>query len=433
LLNETTILFSENQKERCILIGLARSREDRWTVADHLTELYSLAQTSGAEVIETFIQSRTAPDPAYFIGKGKLEEIALYLEEHQIDLVIFDDELSPAQIKNIEHVLNKKVIDRSSLILDIFAGHARTKEAKVQVELAQLNYLLPRLTRQWQHLSRQVGGIGTKGPGETQLETDRRLIRQRIAHLKNSLERIDHQRKTQRKQRKQLYRAALIGYTNAGKSTLLHALTGADVLIEDKLFATLDTTVRRVELDNSTAILLSDTVGFIRKLPHHLVASFRTTLAEAEEADLLVHVVDISHPQHEAQIVVVKQLLEQLKIANKPQLMVFNKVDRIKDLDLLKQIHLSHPDALFVSAQRRLGLHTLKQKIARLSDARYVVQRLKFDFKHSHIEHRLYALATILQRRTDEEFLYLTIKYPEENKSRIQTLLKEYVKQEDVV
>ena len=433
LANQDLNTLNEEHKERCILIGLARNRNDRWEVEDHLTELDSLARTSGAEVIETFVQNRLAPDPAYFIGKGKLEEIALFIEENQIDLVIFDDELSPAQIKNIERLLSKKVIDRAGLILDIFAGHARTKEAKVQVELAQLNYLLPRLTRQWQHLSRQVGGIGTKGPGETQLETDRRLIRQRIAHLKNNLARIDHQRKTQRKQRKQLFRAALIGYTNAGKSTLLNALSGAHVLIEDKLFATLDTTVRRVEIEPATSVLLSDTVGFIRKLPHHLVASFRSTLAEAAEADLLLHVVDISHPQFAAHIRVVRQLLNELHIEKTPQLLVFNKVDRIDDLALLKQVHLSYPEALFVSARRKLGLHTLKQKIAHLADARYEVRQLKLNLAHSHLEHRFYALATILNRRVDDDYLHLTIKYPAENKSRIRALIKDGIVQEEVL
>ncbi len=412
------------RKERCILIGLARDMQNRWDVEDHLSELKSLAQTSGAEVIETFIQKRQAPDSAYFIGKGKLEEIAFFIEQNDVDLVIFDDELSPAQVRNIEKILIKKVIDRSGLILDIFALHARSRQARVQVELAQLNYLLPRLTRQWQHLSRQVGGIGTKGPGETQLETDRRMVRERISHLKNSLRRIEHQRKTQRKQRGQFFRVALIGYTNAGKSTLLNTLSGADVLIEDKLFATLDTTVRRVDIDKNATILLSDTVGFIRKLPHHLVASFQTTLAEASEADLLMHLVDISHPHFEDHIRVVHNLLEQLHIQNKKQLLVFNKVDLLSASPKLKQIHTSYPDALFISASRHLGLNTLKTRLREMAEADFHVRRLKLPFSVSAAEHILSPLATVLNRESDENYFYLTIKYPQENEARIKAILK---------
>jgi len=411
-------------RERCILIGLSRSAQNRWDVEDHLSELKSLATTSGAEVVETFIQQRKAPDAAYFIGKGKLEEIAFFIEQNDIDLVIFDDELSPAQVRNIERILAKKVIDRSALILDIFALHARSRQARVQVELAQLNYLLPRLTRQWQHLSRQVGGIGTKGPGETQLETDRRLVRERISHLKTNLRRIEHQRKTQRKQRGQFFRVALIGYTNAGKSTLLNTLSGADVLIEDKLFATLDTTVRRVEIGENSTILLSDTVGFIRKLPHHLVASFQTTLAEASEADLILHLVDVSHPHFEDHIHVVRNLLEQLKIHQKNQLLVFNKVDLISASEKIKQVHTFYPEALFISASRHLGLNTLKTRLREMAEAGFVVRRLKLPFSVSAAEHSLSPLATVLKRESDENFFYLTIKYPRDNETRINAILK---------
>lgn len=420
------MISSSKQIERCILIGLVRLNQSRWTVEDHLKELKLLAGTSGAEVIESFIQQRVAPDPAYFIGKGKVEELSFYIEAHGIDTVIFDDELSPAQMRNIERILERKVIDRSALILDIFAQHARSREAKVQVELAQLNYLLPRLTRQWQHLSRQVGGIGTKGPGETQLETDRRLVRRRIAHLKNRLERIDNQKYIQRRQRKKLFKAALIGYTNAGKSTLLNTLSNANIFTEDKLFATLDTTVRRVQLEQSSTILLSDTVGFIRKLPHHLVASFRTTLAETVEADLLIHVVDLSHPNYEEHIRVVNQILADLHLSDKDYLLVFNKVDLIDKTSLIKQLHLVYPDAVFISAARHLGIKTLKKHIGRFLQEQYVTEVLKLNYGHGGFEHKIQLLASILDRKYDEQNFYLTIKYNRENKSKIQRLLKKY-------
>lgn len=412
--------------ERCILIGLTRRNQKKWEVIDHLTELKALAYTSGAEVLESFIQDRDVPDAAFFIGRGKLEEIALFVEMHEVNLVIFDDELSPAQVKNIENILKVKVIDRSALILDIFADHAKTTEAKVQVELAQLNYLLPRLTRQWQHLSRQIGGIGTKGPGETQLETDRRLVRTRIAHLKQRLERISRQVQTQRDQRKGIFQAALIGYTNAGKSTIMHALTNADVLIEDKLFATLDTTVRRLDLNSTAEILISDTVGFIRKLPHHLVASFRTTLSEAIEADLLIHVVDIAHPNYEEQIQVVNSLLNELNIASKRTLLVFNKIDLLKKPGLLEQIRSRFPKALFVSGRRHIGLSTLRKYLLDLLESTYETGQLRLPYSSGAVLHLFHGLGKILDQKFDEHYLYLTLKYPLENKSKISELAQKY-------
>jgi len=421
------MISSSKKTERCILIGLVRFDQSRWAVEDHLKELKLLTATSGAEVIDSFIQKRAAPDAAYFIGKGKVEELSFFIEAHEIDTIIFDDELSPAQMRNIERLLERKVIDRSALILDIFARHARSREAKVQVELAQLNYLLPRLTRQWQHLSRQVGGIGTKGPGETQLETDRRLVRKRIAHLKSRLERIANQKHIQRRQRRTLFKAALIGYTNAGKSTLLNTLSNAHIFTEDKLFATLDTTVRRVSLDQNSMILLSDTVGFIRKLPHHLVASFRTTLAETVEADLLIHVVDLSHPNYEEHIRVVNQILADLHLAEKDVLLVFNKVDLIDKTSLLKRLHLVYPDAVFISAARHLGIKTLKKHIRHFLQEQYVTEVLKLNYDHGGLEHKIQLLASILDRKYDEHNFYLTVKYARENKSKIQRILKKYI------
>ncbi|MCD6374026.1 MAG: GTPase HflX [Caldisericaceae bacterium] len=407
-------------------MGMVKRGQSRWEVEDHLSELAALAQTSGADIIHTFVQERLAPDPAFFIGKGKIEEIADFIEVNDIDLLVFDDELSPAQVRNIENVTKIKVIDRTALILDIFALHARTNMAKVQVELAQLNYYLPRLTRQWQHLSRQVGGIGTKGPGETQLETDRRLVRQRISHLKEKLEKIAHQNQVQRQQRKELFRAALIGYTNAGKSTLMNALTNARVLIEDQLFATLDTTVRRLQLNPTTTILVSDTVGFIRKLPHHLVASFQTTLSEAIEADLLIHVVDVTHPHFEAHVETVNQILNELKIEDKKRLLVFNKVDRLKNHNILDQLRLLHPEALFISAARHIGLQRLRDRLLSLVEDQYEVEQIRLNYQRGAAEHLIYPLAKILEKSSDDQYLYLTIKYDKANKSKISQITAKY-------
>ncbi|MCK5076856.1 MAG: GTPase HflX, partial [Calditrichia bacterium] len=272
-------------KENAVLVGIALPETNSWIVEEHLDELEQLALTAGAKIVGRVMQERSRIDPRHFLGKGKIEEIAIFVEDNEIGVVIFDDDLSPAQLRNIENKVKTKIIDRSALILDIFASHARTREAKTQVELAQLQYLLPRLTRQWTHLSRQVGGIGTKGPGETQLETDRRLVRTRIQRLKGDLEKIERQRAVRRKGRDNFFKVALVGYTNVGKSTIMNILSNADVLVQNQLFATLDSTIRKVHLDYGKEILLSDTVGFIRKLPHNLVASFRSTLEEAREAD----------------------------------------------------------------------------------------------------------------------------------------------------
>jgi GTP-binding protein HflX len=416
----------ELKTERCILIGIVLPNQSKWEVIDHIDELKALAETSGAEIVDSFIQNRVKPDPAYFIGKGKLEELSLFIEMQEIDLVIFDDELSPAQNKNIENILKVKVIDRATLILDIFADHAKTNEAKVQVELAQLNYLLPRLTRQWQHLSRQIGGIGTKGPGETQLETDRRLVRTRISNLKRQLERISHQKKTQRQQRETMFRVALIGYTNAGKSTIMHALTNADMLIENKLFATLDTVVRRLELNSRTEILLSDTVGFIRKLPHHLIASFRTTLAEALEADLLLHIVDITHPAFKDHIEIVNEILEDMNLYKTNILLVFNKVDALKNRGLLEQLRYEYPNALYISGRRHIGINSLKKRLLEILENQYETEHFQLRHDSGIPVHQFHNLGIVLDERFDEEYLYLDVKYPIENKSKIIALLDKY-------
>jgi len=325
----------DRKPETCVLIGIINKEQDEQKVKEYLDELAFLADTAGAIVKKRFIQKLEVPYPKTYIGEGKVNEIAAYVKENEITFVVFDEELSPSQFRNVEKIVGCKVIDRTNLILDIFARRAKTSYAKTQVELAQYQYLLPRLVGLWTHLERQRGGIGLRGPGETEIETDRRVIRNRIAHLKEQLKKIDKQMATQRKQRGELVRVSLIGYTNVGKSTLMNLLSKSNVFAEDKLFATLDTTVRKVVLGN-LPFLLSDTVGFIRKLPHHLVESFKSTLDEVREADLLVHVVDISHPSFEEQINTVNKTLQELNAANKPTIMVFNKIDLIKNKENLE-------------------------------------------------------------------------------------------------
>jgi len=350
-------------------------------VLEYLDELEFLADTAGALVVRQYTQSLDINNPATFVGKGKLEEIRQFVEGEEIDLVIFDDELTPTQLRNLEKIFKRRILDRTNLILDIFAKRARTAHAKVQVELAQYQYMLPRLTRMWTHLERQRGGIGLRGPGETEIETDRRIIRDKIARLKDQLGRIDKQMATQRKNRGKMVRVALVGYTNVGKSTLMNLMSKSDVFAENKLFATLDTTVRKVVIGN-LPFLLGDTVGFIRKLPHHLVESFKSTLDEVREADILLHVVDISHPGFEEQIEVVQETLTELKCDNKPTILVFNKVDAFsyvkKDeddltpkerenfsLDELKATWMNHNNdpCVFLSAKNKTNVETLKEML----------------------------------------------------------------------
>ncbi len=322
--------------ERAILIGIIYPNQDECEIEDFLDELSFLTETAGAEPVKRFIQRLDVPNPRTFVGSGKIEEITLFVKENKIDIAIFDDELSPSQIRNIEDTLGCRILDRTNLILDIFARRARTSHARTQVELAQYQYLLPRLTGMWTHLERQRGGIGLRGPGETEIETDRRIIRDRISLLKSQLKKIDTQMVTQRKNRGKMVRVALVGYTNVGKSTIMNLLSKSDVFAENKLFATLDTTVRKVVINN-LPFLLSDTVGFIRKLPTDLVESFKSTLDEVRESDLLVHIVDISHPNFEEQIKVVNETLRELKSFDKPVIIIFNKIDAfsytVKDED----------------------------------------------------------------------------------------------------
>lgn len=322
-------ISTETIREKAILVGVARQGQSDFEVDDYLDELEFLVDTAGAESLKRFTQRMLTPHPKTFVGTGKLEEIKQSVKTQEVDLVVFDDELSPSQLRNIERELECRILDRTNLILDIFAKRAQTAHAKVQVELAQYQYLLPRLTRMWTHLERQRGGIGLRGPGETEIETDRRIIRDKIARLKDQLSKIDKQMATQRKSRGKMVRVSLVGYTNVGKSTIMNLLSKSDVFAENKLFATLDTTVRKVVIDN-LPFLLSDTVGFIRKLPHNLVESFKSTLDEVRESDILIHVVDISHPNFEEQIDIVNQTLQEINISGKPTYIIFNKIDAYK-------------------------------------------------------------------------------------------------------
>ncbi len=377
------LVISKETTERAVVVGLVTPRQPENKVREYLDELEFLADTAGAEVVRRFTQKLDNPNSRTFVGQGKLAEIKEYVEKNDIGMVIFDDDLSTKQIANIEKELQVKILDRSSLILDIFARRAQTATAKTQVELAQYQYLLPRLTRMWTHLERQKGGIGMRGPGETQIETDRRIIQRRIAWLKEQLADIDRQKTLQRKNRGKLTRVALVGYTNVGKSTLMNLLSKSDVFAENKLFATLDTTVRKVTIDN-LPFLLTDTVGFIRKLPTNLVESFKSTLDEVRDADLLVHVVDISHPQFEEQIEVVNKTLSEIcGAAGKPVIVVFNKIDAFshveKDaddltprtrenipLEELRQTwmnRLEPGNCVFISAKKGINIDELKEKI----------------------------------------------------------------------
>ncbi len=387
-------IINKEQNEKTVLVGLATRMQNEVKTAEYLDELAFLAETAGAEPVARFTQKLDYPNPRTYVGTGKLDEIREYVEENEIGLVIFDDELSSKQVANIEKELKVKILDRTSLILDIFAKRAQTATARTQVELAQYQYLLPRLTRMWTHLERQRGGIGMRGPGETQIETDRRIILDKISRLKEELVAIDKQKAVQRKNRGKLTRVALVGYTNVGKSTLMNLLSKSDVFAENKLFATLDTTVRKVVIEN-LPFLLSDTVGFIRKLPSHLVDSFKSTLDEVREADVLVHVVDVSHPNFEEQIEVVnKTLADVCGASEKPMIMVFNKIDAFtytpKDpddltpmtrenisLDEFRRTWMSRMDnnCVFISAKERINIDELKallyQKAREIHTARF--------------------------------------------------------------
>ncbi|MAJ19095.1 MAG: GTPase HflX [Euryarchaeota archaeon] len=407
--------------ERTIIIGVIKPGDTDETINEHLDELELLAQTAGAEVVGRITQKISKINSATFIGKGKADQIIAQAKELEVKLIIFDDELSPGQIKNYHNLSDKiKVLDRSGLILDIFRKHARTKEATTQVDVAYLEYLLPRLTRQWTHLERQMGGIGTRaGMGETQIEVDRRLIRTRITRLKKDLTKIEKERNTQSMRRQSEFRVSLVGYTNAGKSTLFKAITGTDVYIKDQLFATLDTTIRKLDLDSSHEILLSDTVGFIRKLPHNLVASFKSTLKEVLEADLILMVLDISSPQIKEHVNTIVDVLKEMGANEIPIIQVLNKVDLISDGTMIEKLQRSFPGSITISAQNHLRLSDIKRRVIKMMDSNYKTVDLEFSYDDGKIISQVQQGVEVLEREYEEKSVRLKIRGSQSRISQI--------------
>lgn len=418
-------IIEQKKIERAILVALTGLSVDDLRVEEYLNELELLAKTAGAETVLRVTQNKSKVDTAFYIGKGKAEEIKQLVELNDIDLIIFDDDLSPTQVRNLEKLIDKKIMDRSGLILDIFAQHARTNEAKTQVELAQLEYLLPRLTRAWTHLSKQYGGIGTKGPGETQIETDRRIIRTRISKLKEKLNKIEQQQATKSLKRQDVVSASLVGYTNAGKSTLLNLLTNAEVLAEDKLFATLDSTTRSLELKKNKKLLLSDTVGFIRKLPPHLVASFKSTLNVVREADMILHIIDVTHPYFEDHIKVVENTLTELKSEHKPTLYIFNKVDSLKDKHIIEYIKAKYTNSILISAKRGINITALNEMLVKFYDDNFIYKEIKISSYNSKLISLIYSLAEVTSIKYEEDFAYITFKTSKDNYNKINKLIYE--------
>jgi GTP-binding protein HflX len=396
----------------------------RQALDEHLRELERLADTAGAEVVGQLTQQLDRPHPGTYLGKGKIEELRAMVADTHATLIIFDDELSPSQGKNVEEVVGTRVVDRAELILDIFATRARSSEAKMQVELAQLEYTLPRLTRMWTHLEKFRGGIGVRGPGETQLESDRRLINGRIKLLKERLAHVQQNRAVQRQSRAAAFKASLVGYTNAGKSSILRGLSGAaDIHVEDRLFATLDPLTREVDLGENAQVLVTDTVGFIRKLPHHLVASFRATLEETRDADLLLHVVDASHPRWEEQRLVVDQVLLDLGLHEQPVLLVFNKIDLLEEHDLLalqERVTALVPNTVFVSTETEGGLEPLRRALRGVMRARRPVAEVWLSPADGRLLAEIHAQGEVLEQRTEGEQMVIRARLPERLRGRLE-------------
>lgn len=406
-----------NPPSRAILVGVKLQDALMHETEESLQELQQLTETAGIEVVCETIQSRNVPNPTYFIGEGKVEELKDVAAELEADAIIFDEELSPAQTRNIENMLDIATVDRTGLILQVFAQRALTSEARLQVALAQLEYALPRLTRMWTHLSRIAtsGGSGSgalRGPGETQLEMDRRWVRRQISQVKKSLETVEKRRQVQRQNRSEKIKVSLVGYTNAGKSTLFNTLTGENVLAEDKLFATLDSTTRRVNLPENQNILLSDTVGFIKKLPHQLVAAFKATLEEVTEADLLLHVVDISHPEAEAQVAAVDTVLQELNASDIPMVMVFNKIDQLEKEDQLHILKARYPEAIPISAQRGDGIETLTETLAQRFASHGAMLNLSIPYTEGKALDMLYKHGTVLGTEYAEDAVHVKARLP---------------------
>ncbi|MCF8721692.1 GTPase HflX [Nitrospina gracilis] len=415
-----------NHHPRAILVGVETNQGTGPPVGDSLDELSGLATTAHYDPVAHLTQRLATIHPKTYLGSGKVEELAQAVKHHDAEIVIFDENLSPAQTRNLENLLKCNVVDRSWIILEIFSDHARTSEAKTQVELARLKYSLPRLTRMWGHLSRQRGGIGMRDVGETQIQLDRRMIRDQISKLTKKLNRIHKEKQTQRKSRQTAYQVALVGYTNVGKSTLMNCLTGADTLVENKLFATLDATVRKVKKNFPYPILLADTVGLIDKLPHDLVASFKSTLDEVRNADLLVHVIDISHPHYRRQMATAESVLNELGMHDTPTVNVFNKIDRIENQQDVEEMRRLYPDAVFVSCRKELGLDDLRQAIVRHYEARLVPYQVELDYTRSDLIPEIRKHALVVDERYHDQTMTLDLRIWPHHKARLMELLNGY-------
>jgi GTPase len=392
------LISTSDKLDRALVVGVVFRNDERQHVDEYVNEVVLLADTAGARVVRTVFQERQSPDPAYFIGKGKAEEIRSICDEEDVRLVIFDDDLSGVQIRNLEKIMERRVLDRSGLILDIFGLRARTREAKLQVEMAQLKYNMSRLAGQWQHFSKQYGAIGTRGPGEKQIEVDRRVIKKRISTLREKLDAISSQRELRRARRIELPKFALVGYTNAGKSTLMNALSGAEAFVENRLFATLDTFTRKTFLTNAAQCLLVDTVGFIRKLPPDLVASFKSTLEEVAFADYILHVVDISSPTFREQIDVVNETLGQLGCAGKPAILVFNKVDRVSEFGIVRSVlNEYNGGSVAISAERHINLNQLKDRMLEIMGSDLVEKSFRIKPTQSDKLAKILSVAEVVQ------------------------------------
>ena len=419
---------NNDKREKAFLVGVILKGSSRVQIEEQLEELKFLADTAGADIIGKFTQNRSRPDPATFIGKGKAETIINQASELDCNLIIFNDDISPTQIKNLQKIAGEttKVIDRTGLILDIFTKHAKTKEAKTQVQLAQLEYFLPRLTRIWTHLERQMGGIGTRaGAGETQIEIDRRLIRNQIAKLKRELTAIEKQRKVQNHRRVNAFRIALVGYTNAGKSTLMNALTDADVLVQDQLFATLDTTTRKLEnIEVGIPVLLSDTVGFIRNLPHNLIASFRSTLGEIRDVDLLLKVFDASSGNIHEHIDTVEEVLKEMDMPNKTNIIVLNKIDAITDPQQLSGLKTRFKEASFISSLKNIGLKELSDRMEKAITSEFQKDVFHLSFKQTKLLDTIYTLTRVLKKKSDYNGIRLEVEGNRESLDKIRQIIE---------
>ncbi len=418
----------QNSVERCIIVSAVKKGANKYITNELLKEMSLLAETAGAEVIDTVYQELEKNNIATLIGKGKVEEIAELIILEKINLVVFDNELSPIQLRNLEKAFNIKVLDRSGIILDIFASRAKTKQAKTQVELAQLQYMLPRLSRMWTHLSKQFGGIGTKGPGETQIETDRRLIRNRIELLKESLKEISKQNYQKRKNQNRLPRFGLVGYTNAGKSTLMKQITNESVYIEDQLFATLDTTTRKFTLPLGQDALLSDTVGFIRKLPTHLIASFESTLAEAKESDFLLHIIDISNEFFRDQIKIVNETLDKLGIKSDDNIMVFNKIDKLIDNDEFTLIQEEFPNSIFISAYNEKSISELLMLLQNKYNTLSQDIEIFLPYSESNLISKVYQFSEVLMQSNNDEGYVIKLRVQNNSVGSFQNVFSSFIK-----